>query len=82
MPSFMILAAMKGRFISDHGNYYDNFQMLGYIEAGNPQDAVGVFFDEPPFPIVWEDVEYMWAEPLTEHPDRGRLPRTRARGGS
>ena len=30
MPAFVILAAMKGRFISDRGNYYDNFQMIGH----------------------------------------------------
>ncbi len=62
----MILAAMKGRFVSEHGNYYDNFQMMGYSDAGDPQAAVAAFFDQPPYPIRWEDVEYMWAEQLAE----------------
>ena len=65
MPSFIALAAMKGRFVSDHGHTYDNFQMLGYVDAGSPSEAVAEFFDQPPFPIIWEDVEYMWAERLT-----------------
>ena len=33
MPTFIILAAMKGRFVSDRGNSYDNFQMMGYVES-------------------------------------------------
>ena len=66
MPSFIVLAAMKGRFVSDHGHPYDNFQMLGYVDAESPAEAVGAFFDQPPFPIVWEDVEYMWAERLSD----------------
>ncbi len=68
MPSFIVLAAMKGRFVSDHGHPYDNFQMLGYVDAGSPREAVAEFFDQPPFPIVWEDVEYMWAERLSDQP--------------
>ena len=48
MPAFVILAAMKGRFISDRGNYYDNFQMMGYLEATTPMAAVTNFFDQPP----------------------------------
>ena len=68
MDSFIVLASMKGRFVSDQGNSYDNFQMLGYIEAGNPGDAVTAFFDQAPYPIRWEDVEYMWAERLADHP--------------
>jgi len=55
---------MKGRFVSEQGNFYDNFQMLGYSEAGLPNDAVTAFFDQPPYPIVWGDVEYLWAEEL------------------
>jgi hypothetical protein len=66
MASFIILAAMKGRFVSDRGNLYDNFQMLGYMEAGNSTDAVATFFDQPPYPIRWEDVEYLWAERLSD----------------
>ncbi len=66
MPSFIVLAAMKGRFVSDHGNPYDNFQMLGYVDAESPREAVSAFFDQPPFPIIWEDVEYMWAERLSD----------------
>ena len=66
MPTFVILAAMKGRFVSDHGNFYDNFQMMGYIEAAGPSEAVTQFFDQTPYPIRWEDVEYMWAELLAD----------------
>ena len=68
MASFIILAAMKGRFASERGNFYDNFQMLGYMEAGSAADAVASFFDQAPFPIRWEDVEYLWAERLADHP--------------
>ena len=68
MAFFMIMASMKGRFVSDQGNTYDNFQMLGYMEATSPNDAVTAFFDQAPFPIQWEDVEYMWAELLADHP--------------
>ena len=66
MPAFVILAAMKGRFISVRGNYYDNFQMMGYLEAATPMAAVTTFFDQPPYPIRWEDVEYLWAEQLAD----------------
>ena len=64
MAKFIVLAAMKGRFVSDHGNTYDNFQMLGYMEAENGNGAVTAFFDQAPYPIRWEDWEYMWAERL------------------
>ena len=64
MPTFVILAAMKGRFVSEHGNLYDNFQMMGYMEAVGPTEAVTQFFDQTPYPVRWEDVEYMWAEEL------------------
>ena len=67
MGSYVVLAAMKGRFVSNQGNTYDNFQMLGYIEAEGSRDAVGVFFDQAPYTIRWEDVEYMWAERLADH---------------
>jgi hypothetical protein len=50
MPTFIILAAMKGRFVSHQGNHYDNFQMMGYVEAGNSGDAVTAFFDQTPYP--------------------------------
>ena len=66
MPTFVILAAMKGRFVSDQGNLYDNFQMMGYMEAVGPTEAVTQFFDQTPYPIRWEDVEYMWAEALAD----------------
>jgi len=64
MATFVVLAAMKGRFVSDHGNTYDNFQMLGYMDADDPNGEVTAFFDQAPYPIRWEDVEYMWAERL------------------
>ncbi len=72
MPTYIILAAMKGRFVSEHGNTYDNFQMMGYIEApegSSSQEVVGTFFDQPPFPIQWQDVEYLWAELLGNSPE-------------
>jgi hypothetical protein len=62
---------MKGRFISEQGNPYDNFQMLGYVQGGNPIDAVSAFFDQPPYPIMWADVEYLWAEELVAGPETG-----------
>jgi hypothetical protein len=62
---------MKGRFISDNGNVYDNFQMMGYVEAGDPTNAVATLFEQPPYPIRWEDVEYLWAERLADGPDYG-----------
>jgi hypothetical protein len=71
MTTYIILAAIKGRFVSDQGNTYDNFQMLGYTEAGAPQEAVSTFFDHAPYPINWSDVEYMWAEELAESADTG-----------
>ena len=66
MPKFLILGAMKGRFVSDRGNLYDNFQMMGYVDAAGPTEAVTQFFDQTPYPIRWEDVEYMWAERLDD----------------
>ena len=69
MPTFVILAAMKGRFVSDTGNLYDNFQMMGYIDAAGPTEAVTQFFDQTPYPVRWEDVEYMWAELLADQGD-------------
>ena len=71
MASYMVLAAMKGRFISEQGNTYDNFQMMGYVEAGSPFDAVSTFFEQPAFPIRWQDVLYLWAERLTDDPENG-----------
>ena len=50
MPNFIVLAAMKGRFISDGGNFYDNFQMMGYVTAADPREAVSSFFDQAPYP--------------------------------
>lgn len=66
MPDYIILGAMKGRFVSDNGNLYDNFQMLGYVTAIGPTEAVTQFFDQTPYPIRWEDVEYMWALRLAD----------------
>ncbi len=66
MPNFLILSAMKGRFISDQGNTYDNFQMMGYVQARDATGAVTSFFDQSPYPINWSDVEYLWAEELVD----------------
>ena len=71
MANYLIMAAMRGRFMSEQGNLYDNFQMLGYMEGASPFDAVSAFFDQPKFPIVWGDVEYMWAERLADDPANG-----------
>ena len=71
MPSYIVMAAMKGRFFSEGGNVYDNFQMMGYVEAGNPADAVIAFFEQPAFPIMWDDVQYLWAECLTDDAANG-----------
>ena len=71
MPSYLVLAAMKGRFVSETGNTYDNFQFMGYSDGADPMAAVSAFFDAPPYPIVWGDVEYLWAEQLVDHPDVG-----------
>ena len=71
MPTYVILAVMKGRFYSDRGNTYDNFQMMGYIETphgATSRDAVAAFFDQPPYPIQWQDVEYLWGELLAADP--------------
>ena len=69
MINFIILASMKGRFVSQSGNFYDNFQMMGYMVASDSTEAVSRFFDQTPYPIEWADVEYLWAEPLTYGPD-------------
>ena len=29
------------------------------------------FFDQPPYPIRWEDVEYLWAESLSDQGPNG-----------
>ena len=71
MTKFIVLAAMKGEFLSHAGNVYENFQMMGYVEASGPFDAVKSFFDEPHFPIDWRDVRYMWAEPLQDGESTG-----------
>ena len=71
MAQFIVLAAMKGQFVSTAGNVYDNFQMLGYVEAGDFAQAVTAFFDQTPYPIQWVDVDYLWAEPLVEGPYTG-----------
>ena len=42
--------------------------MMGYMEATSPKEAVTNFFDQAPYPIRWEDVEYMWAEQLGDQP--------------
>ena len=71
MAQFIVLAAMKGQFVSAAGNTYDNFQMMGYVEAGDPTQAVTAFFDQTPYPIQWGDVDYLWAEQLLEGPHTG-----------
>tara|TARA_B100001750_G_C15506884_1_gene600987 strand:+ start:2509 stop:2760 length:252 start_codon:yes stop_codon:yes gene_type:complete len=62
---------MNGDFLASSGNVYENFQMLGYVYATDPPEAVRTFFDDPPFPIDWSDIKYMWAEPLQGSEDTG-----------
>ena len=71
MPSYLVLAAMKGRFVSEQGHTYDNFQMMGYMNAGDSNQAVTNFFDQTPYPIQWADVDYLWAEELVDSPKAG-----------
>ena len=73
MPSYLVLAAMKGRFVSELGNTYDNFQFMGYSDGDDPMSAVAAFFDQPLYPIQWGDVEYLWAERLADDPGNGHL---------
>ena len=73
MPSYLVLAAMKGRFVSEQGHTYDNFQMMGYSDGANQKEAVANFFDAPPYPLQWGDVEYLWAEHLSDDPNNGHL---------
>ena len=71
ISQFIVLAAMDGEFVARKGNFYENFQMLGYVESINTLEAVRSFFDDPQFPIDWGDVKYMWAEPIDENEDSG-----------
>ena len=71
MANYMVMAAMKGEFLARSGNGYENFQMLGYVEASSPFDAVKNFFEFPQFPIDWSDVTYMWAESLEKDENNG-----------
>ena len=71
MPTYIVLAAMKGEFLAKSGNIYDNFLVMGYVESANHLDAVNVFFDEPQFPINWGDVSYLWAESLDDSSSNG-----------
>ena len=71
MSKYLVLAAMKGEFLASSGNVYENFQMLGYVESEGPFGAVKSFFDEPQFPIYWQDVRYMWAESLKDDASNG-----------
>ena len=71
MPNYLVLAAMKGDFLAESGNVYENFQMMGYVESDDPLGAVKSFFDDPQFPIDWRDVRYMWAEPLKDDLNSG-----------
>ena len=45
--------------------------MMGYVEAADSKDAVTTFFEQPEFPIRWEDVRYLWAEALTDDAGNG-----------
>ena len=71
VSTYIVMACMKGEFVSRDGNVYDNFQMLGYVESVSAEDAVTDFISQPQFPIVWNDVEYMWSESLAEEDSNG-----------
>jgi hypothetical protein len=64
MSTYLIMAAMKGDFLAKSGNIYNNFQMLGYVDSNAHDEAVKIFFNNPQFPIDWQDVIYIWAESL------------------
>ena len=73
MRNFLVLGAMKGEFLAESGNVYENFQMMGYVESASHIDAVRAFFENPQFPIDWSDVIYLWSESLELHPDNGHF---------
>ena len=50
MTKFIVLAAMKGEFLSHGGNVYENFQMMGYVESSGPFDAVKVLLRRTSLP--------------------------------
>ena len=64
MTTYLIMADMKGDFLAKSGNIYNNFQMLGYVDADEHFNAVKTFFNNPQFPIEWQDVRYIWEESL------------------
>ena len=51
MAKYMVMAAMKGEFLARSGNVYENFQILGYVEASSPFDAVKNIFEVPQITI-------------------------------
>ena len=77
MKLYIILAEMKGGFISIIGNPYDNFQMLGYKYAQDHTDACVEFFTDPTFPIDWDDVAFIWAEELVLEDGSGNFGENR-----
>ena len=77
MKLYIILAEMKGDFISYIGNQYDNFRMLGYKFAEDHTQACVDFFSDPEFPIDWSDVEYIWAEELLLEEESGKFGENR-----
>ena len=68
-----LVCLTKGRLIAEQGHTDDNFQMMGYSEGRDPMAAVAAFFDQPPYPIQWGDLEYLWAERLADDPGNGHL---------
>ena len=71
MTTYLIMADMKGDFLAKSGNIYNNFQMLGYVDADGHFSAVKTFFNNPQFPIEWQDVRYIWAESLDNSDQTG-----------
>ncbi len=71
MTTYLIMADMKGDFLAKSGNIYNNFQMLGYVDADGHFSAVKTFFNNPQFPIEWQDVRYIWAESLDNSDQNG-----------
>jgi len=73
MSTFLVLGALKGEFLAESGNVYENFQMMGYVDSSDHLQAVREFFENPQFPIDWGDVIYLWSECLESHPDNGHF---------
>ena len=78
MKTYLVLAAMNGQLLAESGNIYENFQLMGYVDALNHENAIITFFNQPHFPVDWVDVIYLWAESLENHPNNGHYGKLHA----